>query len=176
MILFLLWAVMWSWVLISSKTPNNRLSAWPVWPVACGSYGCVSSSTWQKHYQAMTAFSKLADKEKPSREDSLTTLVRQKMVRGEIPGKLVTKDDVKRYREEVLKLTDESLVNENMKLTIDEYDKLVIRPLLEQEALREQLKLNLGKLFANLANSRKVYVLPMGLMWDESKAKATRAN
>ena len=170
--LFGLWFIFWVWILVSPSTPANKLSGWPGWPVACTSHGCISSATWNKHSLAMEGFAQLTDTDRPTKADSLTTLVRQQLVKDNLSGRLITKKDAKRYREEVLKINSEDAIKEGFGLTIDEYDKLVIIPLLEQEALLEQLKMgSRNELFTALAKKHKVFILLRSLGWDKEKAQ-----
>jgi len=161
------WLVGWSWVLIAKSTPNNYLSSFGVWPVACTSGGCITSATWQKHYGAMVGFSEITNQQKPTREDSLTTLLLQKLVKKEVSARLITSEDAGRYREEVLKLNDKSIINEGLGLSLEEYDELVVKPLLYQEALAEQWGSGSGEeLFVKLGKNRKIFLPMRGLRWD----------
>ena len=87
----------------------------------------------------------------------------------------VTLGDARRYRTDILQATDESLALETLGLSLAQYDKLVLLPLLTQEALRqERLAESLDDLFHLLAQERLMAALPAELQWDSTNASVIR--
>jgi len=75
--------------------------------------------------------------------------------------------DARRYREEVLQAKDPEQIERATGLTIPQYDKLVVLPLLQQEAVRlERSADNYEILFADLAKDRPIVILAWPYRWD----------
>jgi hypothetical protein len=118
------------------------------------------------------AFAEATGQTPPSQADALTTVVRQHLVRNAFLRAPVSKQDAVRYREEVLKARDSQAVRDATGLTLDDYDTFVILPLLQQEALRQERRVeSLDELFKLLAAERPVFVLAWPLKWDRGVAK-----
>jgi hypothetical protein len=141
------------------------------WPVACSLRGCISWSDWDGQIELEESFTKYGETENRSAADALTTLIRQHLV-SESPGiHLVTDEDVMRYRQSLLHIDEEVLKNE-LNLTVNEYDKLVVRPFLEQETVGELRKVeSRSELFVLLASERPIWVMAWGYQWDSTKAQ-----
>jgi len=137
----------------------------------CSNQGCITTSGWHKHWQARLVFVAAAEQDKPAPEEVLTTLARQHLVDKALISSPVTLGDARRYREEVLLAKDEGQIVEVTGLSLDDYDKLVILPLLKQEVLKQQRgNESLETMFKELAKDRSLWVLPRGLKWDKDLA------
>jgi hypothetical protein len=168
----LLFLVTWGWVLGQRDILDSSMARNFSWPIACSMRGCLTTTSWEQHYQARVAFAVANEQSTPSTTDALTTLVRQHLVRNAFLRVPVTKQDAVRYREEILNAKDEVTVQEATGLTLDDYDKLVILPLLQQEALRQEQSVeSFDELFQLLASERAVVVLAFRLSWDKETAK-----
>jgi len=171
----LFWLLLWASVMLSPDLYTHELSKTGLWPVICSTRGCVTTSGWHKHYQARVLFAEAAKQEVPSPEEALTTLARQHLVDRAMTNWSVTKGDARRYREEVLQTKDEVKILESTGLAVADYDKFVILPLLKQEVLREQMKVDdFDEMFKRLAQERRVWALPRGLIWDKESATVVR--
>lgn len=166
---------LWIWLLLSVDAFSHPLSS-GAWPLACSwRMGCISSATWHKHHQARLIFAEVTKSEKPLPITTLTSLIRQRLVSNSFLPVPISREDAKRYREKVLEMNEEETVKNTTGLSLKEYDKLVILPLLRQEALRQQKGFNsLDDLFVSLANDNSVYVLSKGLVWDKEKAEVVQ--
>lgn len=171
----LFWLLLWASILLSSSVYTHSLSKTGLWPIICSTRGCVTTSSWHKHYQARLVFAKAIEGETPSPEEALTTLARQHLVNKAIANWPVTIREARRYREEVLQVRDETKILETTGMAIDDYDKFVILPLLKQEVLREQMDITeFDELFKKLAADRDLWALPRGLKWDKETATVVK--
>lgn len=171
----LLWVLLWASILLSNSVYTYNLSRVGLWPLICSSRGCVTTSGWYKHYKARIVFAEAAGMDAPSPEETLTTLARQHLVNKAIVSWPVTMREAKRYREEVLQIRDEVKILETTGMSLDDYDKFVILPLLKQEVLKEQMEIaEFDELFRKLAEKHKLWVLPRGLMWDKETATVVK--
>jgi len=145
------------------------------WPVACTTRGCVTAKAWAEQQELARKFAAFAGQEEPHPNDTLTTLLRQHLVR-KAPGFSASSiGDAKRYREEVLQLTNEDLVGKATGVDIDVYDEKVLLPLLEQEGLRQQTQVeSLDELFVQLSGQRRIWVLLNDARWDPQTARLVR--
>lgn len=167
--------VLWNWVLASDDALNNPVASFVGWPVACSTRGCVTTRTWQEHYQARQAFALSSEQEPAPPHEALTTLLRQHLVKHAFLRTPVTTRDAVRYREEILGVRNEEQVWQATGLTLEEYDELVILPLLQQEALKQQNSVESNdELYRLLAKERRVVVLPWGLSWNSEQAAVAR--
>lgn len=168
----LLWTLLWVSIMLNRDIYQHSLSESGLWPIICSTRGCVTTSGWHKHYRSRLVFAKETRELAPTPEEALTTLARQHLVDKALGSSPVTLASAKRYREEVLQAKDAGQVLKATGLTLDEYDKQVILPLLKQEVLRQQLNSStLDEMFKELAQERSLWVLPRGLVWDEVSAQ-----
>lgn len=141
------------------------------WPIACSTRGCVTTISWLRHHRTLTTFANAANEEAPLYPASLTTLLRQHLIHIAWSRSPVTASDVQRYREEILNIHDEQALLTSTGLSVTEYDRYVILPFLEQEALRSLRHVeSLEELHRLLAHERAVFVLPFYLQWDSETA------
>ena len=116
-------------------------------------------------------FARTAHQSAPSTAQGLTTLIRQRLVASLVPANVVSDSAVRAYRENVLHLTSNLMVERATGLSLYDYDQLVLKPLLEQEALRQLRKAeSLDELYVQVSQEQRVFVLPVGLFWDTEKA------
>lgn len=163
---------LWAWVLSSDEALSSPMASYVGWPVACSVRGCITTKTWQDHYRMRQAFAKAAEQEAPQPVEALTTLLRQHLVEHAFSRTPVTTREAARYREEILGARDENQILLATGLTIEEYDQLVILPLLQQEALKQQNSVESSQeLYGLLAADRSIVVLPWRLRWDSEQAE-----
>jgi len=168
----LLWILLWISITLSRDVYQHQLSESGLWPIICSTRGCVTTSGWHKHYRARQVFARETGQTAPTPEEALTTLARQYLVDKALGDSPVTLASARRYREEVLQAKDEDKILKATGLNLDDYDELVILPLLKQEVLRQRKKsANLEEMFGQLAKERKLWVLPVGLVWDKETAE-----
>lgn len=158
----------WGWVLGSKEPLKNPIAnLWP-WPVACTTRGCVTTQAWAHQATLDARFAASVEQAIPSETESLTTAVRRHLLRHAFVVKPVTASDARRYREEILHLKDDTLLQESAGTTAEEYDQLVLVPFLQQAALQQQRNAeSVDELYAGLASERWVIVLPFSLRWDQ---------
>lgn len=159
------------WLVLAHQPLSNPLTKWLPWPVACSTRGCITTWDWQRQTTAARVFAAQTT-EAITANDTLATLIRQHLVHYAFVQSPISVSDAKRYREEILKISSEELVKEKTGLSLVDYDRLVIMPLLEQESLRQQRKAEtLDELFVQLAQERWVVVFPWHMRWDKNSAK-----
>ncbi len=162
----------WAWVLAAQNSLAVPVSQWLPWPVACSTRGCVTTWSWQRQYRATEVFATLIQREQPTPEQTLTTLVRQHLAHYSQLTSPVTSAEAVRYREEILNAKDETQIQQATGLSMGEYDELVILPFLEQESARQQRRAeNAEDLYKQLAGERWVVALPLHLTWNKDEAK-----
>lgn len=158
--------------MVSTNIYQHNLSESGLWPIICSSRGCVTTSGWHKHYRARLVFARETKQSMPTPEEALTTLARQHLVDKALGDSSITLGSARRYREEVLQAKDEEKIMKATGLNLNDYDSMVILPLLKQEMLRQRMKgETLEKMFEQLAAERKLWVLPRGLVWDKETAE-----
>lgn len=163
--------ILWNWVLVVDDTLNNPAASFVNWPVACSTRGCVTTKMWREHYQARQAFAANSKQEPAPPHEALTTLLRQHLIKHAFLRTPVTTRDAVRYREEILGVRGEKHVLQATGLTLEEYDELVILPLLQQEALKQQNSAESNdELYRLLAKKRWIFVFPWHLSWDREQA------
>lgn len=168
----LLWTLLWISIILSRDIYQHQLSESGLWPIICSTRGCVTTSGWHKHYRARLVFAQETEQTTPTPEEALTTLARQHLVDKELSDSPVTISNARRYREEVLQVRDGDKILKTTGLSLDNYDRLVILPLLKQEVLRQRRKdASLDEMYKGIAGKRGLWVLPRGLVWDEAEAK-----
>lgn len=162
----------WGFMLLQREPLQSRVGTLLPWPVACSLRGCVTTTAWQAQVAARTTFNRAGSQPAPTADEALTTLLRQHLVSHAFIRVPVTAQDAVRYREEVLNAREEAAVQETVGLSLADYDTYVILPLLQQEALRQERKVeSFDELFTLLARERPLWVLSRGLAWDKSTAK-----
>lgn len=163
---------LWAWILLSGDVFSHPLTS-GAWPLVCSrQMGCITSAAWYNHYQTRSMFARVTESEEPEPVAALTSLIRQSLVKNSLALVPISREDAKRYREQVLGMHKEKAVKETTGLSLKEYDELVILPLLRQEALRQQKGFDsFDDLFVSLARDKSVYVLSRGLVWDKEKAE-----
>lgn len=162
----------WAAVLASADSAHHALAKLFPWPVVCTTRGCVSSKAWVNLHELQTKFSQKTSDQKATSEQALTTLVRQNLVSSATLRSSVTLADAAKYRQDILHLTDEAQIKELTNLSADEYDKKITLPFLQQEALRQQMKVeSLNELYIQLSKDRWIFVLPTKLYWNYKKGE-----
>lgn len=155
------------WLLASSDPLQNPIAHLLPWPVACTTRGCVTTRSWAEHHDAQTTFAASTQSEVPGREEILTSAIRAHLLRHASLRSPVTEADARRYREEVLKIKSEELVQEAAGISGKEYDRLVLVPFLQQEALRQQHNVeSTEELYRTLTAERPVVIPLFDLKWD----------
>ncbi|PIT98455.1 MAG: hypothetical protein COT71_00585 [Candidatus Andersenbacteria bacterium CG10_big_fil_rev_8_21_14_0_10_54_11] len=163
----LVWGSIWLLLLTSATPLESPLADWPLFPIACSTRGCVTSARWQQQQSIQAQFAHTAGEQAPLPAASLTTVVRQHLVHHASVRVPATMGDARRYREEVLQAKDPEQIERATGLTIPQYDKLVVLPLLQQEAVRlERSADNYEILFADLAKDRPIVILAWPYRWD----------
>jgi hypothetical protein len=103
--------------------------------------------------------------------DSLTSGVRYLLAEGEVQGTLPTLTEAARYRQDILNLTDENLLQRYTGFTAADYDRYVLLPFLYQEMVRQQRSVASPEaLYHDLAQEQRVIILSRALIWDTDKA------
>jgi hypothetical protein len=171
----LFWLLLWASILTSSDVYTHDLSKTGLWPIICSTKGCVTTSGWHKHYQSLSFFNQATENDAPNPEEALTTLARQHLVNKAMSNWPVSIREARRYREEVLQVKDEQKILATTGMSVGDYDKYVILPLLKQEVLKEQKNIQeIDELYKQLSNERKMWVLPRGLIWDKETATVVK--
>lgn len=161
------WLIVWL-LLVGGQEPFvHRLAAWPVFPVACSTRGCISTAQWQRQQETQARFAAATGSEAPTPAQSLTTVVRQHLVRHASVRIPATLADARRYREDVLQARDSAAIEQATGMTSAEYDRLAVLPLLQQEAVRLERDIaTYDALFEALANERSIVILAWRYRWD----------
>jgi len=166
-----LWGGSYIWILSSADILEHPLASLPMWPAVCSTSGCITTATWVKQHDVQVMFAQATESEDPSTADSLTTTVRQYLVRKAYLRLPVTVEDARRYRERVLQLENEALIMDSTGLTASEYDSMVILPLLQQEAFRQEHSfLELDEVFDFLAKERTIVIPLWRYAWNAETA------
>lgn len=166
-----------SWLVVLGRRsiPDDRLSTFLPWPVACTPRGCVTTREWREQIRVSDAFAASAAGEPQTQEAALTSVVRRHLVENAFVRSPVTAADARRYREEILHLKDEALLQESVGMTAAEYDQQIITPFLQQAALQQQRKAeSISELYAGLSSERFVLVLPFHFRWDKDTGSVVR--
>jgi hypothetical protein len=161
------WIVTWLWLLAVSNPLDHPAARFPLWPVACSTRGCVTSASWVRQHDVTTTFARATGEREPLPEQSLTTVIRHHIVRYAFLRSPVTPADASRYRENVLRITQEDQLQTAVGMSLAAYDREIILPFLKQEALRQQHEVeSTGELYAILNQDRFILLLPFQLRWD----------
>lgn len=167
---FIIFIAAWMWILFDSQPLHNPLARAFPWPVACSSRGCVTSQTWAQKFDLAGQFATQVHITPPTPASALTTVIRQHLARHAFLRSPVSVSDAKRYREDILNLKDAEQLQGVLHLSVDDYDRLIVLPFLQQEALRAQYKIeSTDQLYAALARERAIILLPWHFTWDKSK-------
>ncbi len=170
-----LWLISWLLVLSSNEPINSPLSRIPVWPVACTSRGCITSAGWLAVHRPVVGFAQATKQPVPSSRQTFTTAIRQHLVEHAFLQSPITLADARRYREEVLRITNSDQIKEIIGQPLEYYDEHAILPFLQQEALKQQRKVeSTQELYSLLAKERIVIVLPFGYGWDKEKGETIK--
>lgn len=158
---------LWLWVLASSEPLTARPAAWLPWPIVCSTRGCVTTSSWAAQQRISEAFATTTQTSLPTPVESLTTVTRRHLVQNAFLQSPVTRADARRYREEILNLKNEDKLREAVDVSLEEYDQQVIVPFLQQEALRQQYKVEtVDELYTQLSQQRKIFALLFDFKWN----------
>ncbi len=165
----ILLALLGGWgIVLTSNNPIGAewMSHFP-WPVACSSRGCIMTPTWAQEYALASKFSAATGVPVPPTSEALTTVVRQFLVAHAVLKSPVSLADATRYRTEILKLTDEHMIMDTFGVNAEHYDRIVVLPFLQQQALEKQLNISTpDALYAKLAQERLMILLPWHFGWD----------
>lgn len=160
----------WIWFL-SMLTPFEYIWAQVgPWPIACSTRGCVTTRDWARQFEVTQKFSALTGSPDQTAEEALTSAIRQHLLRHAFFKSPVTEVQARRYREQVLNVNKAEFLQDSLGVTAEEYDRYVILPFLEQEALRAQNKVeSTEELYAGLSQERFILFLPWKYTWDSGK-------
>lgn len=165
----------WVWVLASQEPLHNPLARIMPWPVACTTRGCVTTQTWAQQAALDAYFAQTVGQEAARLDESLTTVVRRHLIAHAFVVEPITAADARRYREEILHLKDDAIVQAAVGVTAEEYDRLMIVPFLQQAAVQQQRKAESPtELYRALAGERWVIILPFSLRWDTDTGSVVR--
>lgn len=174
-VLIFIWLGLYIWLLTMQNPLNHPLVGMPLWPIACTTRGCVTSSTWATYHELMNTFARISEQTEPNPEASFTTAVRRHLVSNAFLQSPVTLQDARRYREEILKLTRDDQLQGVVPVTLTTYDQEVVLPLLQQEALRQQNSVeSTEELYSTLTQDRPVLILPFVFQWDGNAGSIVR--
>lgn len=157
------------WLYRSDDVLGHPLANVSFWPIACTTRGCVSVGQLKHQVGLDQSFASLLEVESPTVASSFTTVVRRHVVEHAFLRSPVTLADARRYREEVLHISEAGSLPDTL-TSLEEYDELVILPFLQQEALREQHSTeSMEELYGQLANDRRVWVFPIAYSWESER-------
>ncbi len=169
------WFGLWLWILASAQPINNPLAGYPLWPVACSTRGCITTSAWSVQHQLGVQFAKATASDAPSPETSLTTAMRRHLVDHASVQQPMTLADARRYREDVLNVKNSGQLQNLLQVELEVYDENVILPYLRQEVLRGQMSVeSTEELYGQLSAQRYMAVLPFHFGWNKEKGEVTR--
>lgn len=165
--------VVWLWFLSKPVPFAYTWAERGLWPVACSTRGCVTTRDWARQYTTAEKFAELTGAKAQTPEEALTSSVRQHLLAHAFFKSPVTFSDARRYREQVLNVNKVDFLQEKLGLTGEEYDEFVILPFLEQEALRQEQKVeSTDELYRLLAKDRFILLLSWQYRWDRQAGKA----
>lgn len=160
----------WGFLLMSSKPATYAWAKSSPWPVACSNKGCLTTHDWARQITLAEKFAATTGVNKATPAEALTTLVRQDLVANSFLKSPITRADAKRYRQDVLKLTDGDFIQSTVGVSADDYDRYVILPFLQQEALLKTRNIKaVDELYAQVSKERTVVLLTKHFRWDASK-------
>lgn len=157
----------WLSILVPAQPLESPIASWPIWPIACGARGCITSARWLHHHQLAVAFSQATKEDTPAPEQTLTTKLRAHAASRSFLRSPVQAEDVARYREQVLHITTNEQLQTYMPTTLAEYDKTILTPFLQQEALRTQHSVeSTEELYKVLFDERPIVLLLFQYQWN----------
>ncbi|MBI3255338.1 MAG: hypothetical protein HYZ63_00010 [Candidatus Andersenbacteria bacterium] len=163
---------LWLWFLSKPAPFDYAWAAQGLWPVACSTRGCVTTRDWSRQFRVAEKFALLTASPQQTLDESLTSAIRQHLLHHAFFKSPVTEADAKRYREQVLNVNKGEFLEENLGMGPEEYDRYVILPFLEQEALKAQNKVeSVDELYAGLSHERLIVFLPWQYKWDKKAGK-----
>ena len=163
----------WIWTLSQLNPIEYGFIKNGLWPVACTTRGCITASAWARQYDLARAFEEISGETTISPEEALTSAIRQHLVRYGVVKSPVTTRDATRYRENILHITDSSLLQNTLGVSLQEYDTEVILPFLQQEALGELRHTeSRDELYAYLSKERAVWLLNWRYRWNKETGVA----
>src|SRR3989344_7617407 len=129
------------WFLSSDAPLENPVANLFPWPVACTTRGCITAKTWQQQHALAQAFAATVKQTPPTPTETLTSAIRRELLSYTVIRSPVTLADARRYREEILHVKNEATLVDSFGVTATDYDRLVLMPFLQQEALRQERSL-----------------------------------
>lgn len=160
-------------VILSADPLNHPLAQWPIWPVACTTRGCITTASWGEEQKIAAAYATATVTQTPPLQASLTTLIRKHLAEHAFLRSPVKASDVQRYREDILHIVKESDLQRYVPLTLLEYDRQVLTPFLQQEALIAQDSAESPEdLYSSLSQERPVILLLSHFRWDTDTGSA----
>lgn len=161
----------WLWLLWSPNTLAYTLAQQEPWPVACSTRGCVTTKDWARQYVMAEQYATAAGGSRQTSAEALTTVIHHHLLAHAFFKSPVTLADARRYREEVLNVHQNEAVEKVVGVSASDYDQYVILPFLEQEALRQEYKVeSMEELYILLNKERFVVSLLKHYRWDREKA------
>lgn len=162
------------YVLSSTNPAEHSWIGSNPWPIACSTKGCMTTQDWARQYTLAQSFATLTGAPKQTPTEAFTTVIRQHLLAHAFLKSPITKAEAKRYREQVLRISDDRFLNSTLGLSADEYDRYVIMPFLQQEALRKTKELkDSTALYVALSKERFILLLPWHFTWDTDKGIVT---
>lgn len=169
----LLYGILLGTIAGSSQPLNHPLAHWPIFPLACTTRGCITSAGWLTQHQITLAFNEATAQSNPTPEQTLTTTIRKHLVEHAFLRSPVSDTDVDRYRRDILHAVSDESIQNYVHVSIADYDDLVVRPFLQQEALRFQHKVeSTEELYKILTSERPVLFLLFAYRWDPDSGSA----
>lgn len=163
---------MWVWLLSKPAPFDYSWAAEGLWPVACSTRGCVTTEDWSRQFRIAEKFALLTASSQQTLDESLTSAIRQHLLHHAFFKSPVTEADAKRYREQVLNVNQVEFLQENLGMSLEDYDRHVVLPFLEQEALKSQNKVeSVDELYSGLSKERFILFLPFKYKWDRAAGK-----
>jgi hypothetical protein len=134
--------------------------------------GCIPSSDWLTSHQRTISFARATNQKIPSPSQTLTTVIRQHLVNHASLRSPVSLADARRYREEILHVRNEAQVKDILNEPLSFYDEQVILPFLQQEALKQQHRVeSTEELYTLLSQDRAVVILLFRYRWDADRGE-----
>src|SRR3989344_3113982 len=138
-------------------------------PIACGSHGCIRKSDIAAQRVYDNAFARSTNSHEPVEQATLTTLVRRYLITHATTTSSVSLTDAELYRADILHATDPEIVQKLGFASFEEYDRLVLVPFLQQEALMKERHIkNPSALYARLAQEQSIFLSMNGYKWNKA--------
>ena len=169
-----LWFGLWAWLLFTQDPLRHPLARTPLFPIACTTRGCITSTSWLQQHQLTTQFNAATLLDTPAPEETLTTVIRDHLLRHATVRPAVTIEGAARYREEILHITSVDDLPDTISLSLEEYDEMIVLPFLQQEGLRQlHLVESTEELYEILTKQRPVLLLLFNYHWNSARGAAT---